>query len=95
MTRRCQARQVSDSMICRACTLTWDVNDPDPPACNPKEEKPIVSRPLNKSTHPSNNKRPLTREDWKREKAERPITTAMWDKLKDTLSGKTDGKGTR
>ena len=31
---RCQARQYSDQMMCGACGLTWDMNDPDPPICN-------------------------------------------------------------
>lgn len=31
----CKARQHSDQMICEACGLQWDVNDPDPPECNP------------------------------------------------------------
>lgn len=30
---KCRARQYSDQMICAACGLTWDTNDPDPPAC--------------------------------------------------------------
>ena len=29
----CQARQYSDQMVCRKCDLTWDVNDPEAPAC--------------------------------------------------------------
>lgn len=36
MTRRphaCQARQYSDQMVCAACGLAWDMNDPEPPAC--------------------------------------------------------------
>ena len=37
MTRRpnCHARQYSDQMQCGKCGLTWDVNDPEPPKCNP------------------------------------------------------------
>ena len=31
----CKARQHSDQMICDACGLQWDVNDIDPPECNP------------------------------------------------------------
>jgi hypothetical protein len=26
-------RQYSDQMTCRQCGKTWDVNDPEPPAC--------------------------------------------------------------
>lgn len=36
MTRRpheCQARQYGDQIICAACGLNWDANDPEPPAC--------------------------------------------------------------
>ena len=29
----CQARQYGDQMICAACGLYWDVNDPEPPEC--------------------------------------------------------------
>lgn len=29
----CQARQYGDQMICHACGLNWDTNDPEPPAC--------------------------------------------------------------
>lgn len=32
---RCTAVQMSDSMVCENCNLTWDVNDPFPPACKP------------------------------------------------------------
>ena len=30
----CQARQYGDQMICAACGLNWDTNDPEPPACH-------------------------------------------------------------
>ena len=29
----CQARQYGDQLMCAACGLNWDVNDPEPPAC--------------------------------------------------------------
>ena len=29
----CQARHYGDQMICAACGLNWDTNDPEPPAC--------------------------------------------------------------
>ena len=29
----CQARRYGDQMICAACGLNWDTNDPEPPAC--------------------------------------------------------------
>ena len=29
----CQAQQMSDSMVCSVCEISWDVNDPDPPTC--------------------------------------------------------------
>lgn len=31
--RACLARQFVDQMHCEACGLTWDFNDPEPPAC--------------------------------------------------------------
>lgn len=33
VTHICKARQYSDQMICGACGLAWDTNDPDRPAC--------------------------------------------------------------
>lgn len=30
---RCQATQLSDSMVCEPCGLNWDVNDPSRPLC--------------------------------------------------------------
>lgn len=29
----CEARQHSCEMTCLRCSLTWDVNDPEPPKC--------------------------------------------------------------
>lgn len=29
----CKGKQYSDKMVCKRCNLTWDMNDPDPPAC--------------------------------------------------------------
>lgn len=31
----CYARQYSDQMQCGKCGLAWDVNDPEPPRCQP------------------------------------------------------------
>lgn len=39
----CQARQYGDQMICAACGLNWDTNDPEPPACR-KNIKRAVAR---------------------------------------------------
>lgn len=33
MDEDCQAVQQSDSMVCKKCNITWDVNDPLPPQC--------------------------------------------------------------
>lgn len=36
MSRRphaCQARQYGDQIVCAACGLNWDANDPEPPQC--------------------------------------------------------------
>lgn len=35
----CQAVQRSDQMNCDACSLVWDVNDPEPPECNLDEQR--------------------------------------------------------
>ena len=35
LRERCGAVQHSDQMTCAGCNLTWDVNDPLPPACKP------------------------------------------------------------
>lgn len=32
---RCEARQYSDQMMCDRCALVWDMNDPEPPECEP------------------------------------------------------------
>lgn len=37
----CKARRESDEMFCAACGLRWDMNDPEPPKCQPKHE-PLV-----------------------------------------------------
>jgi len=34
---RCDACQMSDGMYCIPCDLAWDMNDPDPPRCKPKD----------------------------------------------------------
>lgn len=31
--KNCKARRHADQFICHACGLTWDVSDPDRPAC--------------------------------------------------------------
>lgn len=36
----CKAVQYSDQMVCHACGLYWDVNDPAPPACQRGKRKP-------------------------------------------------------
>lgn len=48
----CLARQMSDQMICDACGLVWDVNDPEPPTCGKvdrrtKKVKALLSEPQN------------------------------------------------
>ena len=41
MERRfgCEARQYSDQMNCHLCGLVWDMNDPAPPECKPKQAR--------------------------------------------------------
>lgn len=29
----CEAKQMSDQMVCDFCEQVWDVNDPEPPQC--------------------------------------------------------------
>jgi len=31
----CKARRYNDQMQCNECSLYWDVDDPEPPECNP------------------------------------------------------------
>ena len=30
---KCDAKQFSNQLVCMHCDLTWDINDPEPPAC--------------------------------------------------------------
>lgn len=43
---KCKAIQYSDMMHCADCRLAWDVNDPEPPPCDPKKEDPPENRRL-------------------------------------------------
>jgi len=38
----CKAMQYCDQMVCHACGLAWDVNDPEPPACRHGKAKVLV-----------------------------------------------------
>lgn len=38
----CQARQYGDQMICHACGLNWDTNDPEPPDCRKIDKRAIA-----------------------------------------------------
>ena len=40
---RCRAVQYSDSMVCDACALQWDTNDPDLPKCGGPVEVALVA----------------------------------------------------
>lgn len=33
----CQAKQMSDTMVCNMCEIAWGMNDPAPPACRANE----------------------------------------------------------
>lgn len=47
MSRRpheCLARQYGDQMICAACGLNWDTNDPEPPACRKVDRRSKKAR---------------------------------------------------
>ncbi len=38
---KCKARRYSDQMICHHCGLTWDVLDPEKPACELLDHEPV------------------------------------------------------
>lgn len=40
----CRARIYGSQTICARCGLTWDTNDPEPPACNPKDQRTHEAR---------------------------------------------------
>lgn len=42
----CAARQYSDQMYCGECGLTWDMNDPEPPECNPTRRRAERARDM-------------------------------------------------
>jgi len=42
----CRARVYGDQTICDKCGLTWDTNDPEPPACNPKDQRTKEARAI-------------------------------------------------
>lgn len=44
--RSCLARQHSDQMMCAACGLAWDVNDPDPPACRKVDRRSKIVKEI-------------------------------------------------
>lgn len=46
----CDAIQYSDQMVCTACDLGRDMNDPDPPACESQAQEPIESAPVDEDT---------------------------------------------
>lgn len=99
----CQARQYSDQMRCKACSLVWDTNDSEPPPCGNKTQSPLKVKdkmPITACRHTEHHypekRRPRkwSAKQFKEAKRDGGITTEMWDKLKDTCSGKTNGKRT-
>lgn len=38
---KCKAIQYSDQMSCHECSLVWDMNDNDPPACKSESLKVV------------------------------------------------------
>lgn len=40
----CKAYQVNDQMLCGQCGLQWDVNDPEPPGCQPVDLAELRTR---------------------------------------------------
>lgn len=40
----CLARQYGDQMICTACGLNWDTNDPEPPECHKVDRRSKKSK---------------------------------------------------
>lgn len=49
----CFARQYSDQMICSACGLIWDLNDPEPPECGRVDKRTKAIKKLAKFDEPS------------------------------------------
>lgn len=47
----CKAQKYNDQMICGKCGLQWDVDDPDPPACKPTQNR----KPLLQESSPQEN----------------------------------------
>lgn len=45
----CYARQYNDQMQCGVCGLAWDVKDPEPPTCCPKQ--PVVRKFMTGDKH--------------------------------------------
>lgn len=42
--KKCLAVQESCQMVCHECQLVWDMNDSDPPACEPCRENITLER---------------------------------------------------
>ena len=49
ITEKCEAYQMNCEMLCTKCGLQWDVNDPEPPHCNPIEIKTNRGKSMFKS----------------------------------------------
>jgi len=55
---QCQSRQYGDQIICAACGLNWDVNDPEPPACGNVDQRTKQAKAVAKFETPIQKKTP-------------------------------------
>jgi len=45
---QCQSRQYGDQIICAACGLNWDANDPEPPKCGNVDQRTKQAKAVSK-----------------------------------------------
>ncbi len=38
----CSKRRMGDEYYCQRCRTRWDINDPEPPACDAEQQKPVT-----------------------------------------------------
>lgn len=79
--KHCRARRLNDQMVCYHCSKSWDVDDEDPPKCEPKKADRMPDfRTPERLTKVG---RPITDQDWKNLKE--ALETQDWSKMKDVL----------
>lgn len=40
----CMARRINDQMLCTQCGLSWDIDDPEKPKCNPRKGRRVTNQ---------------------------------------------------